>query len=252
MPEGQLRHGVHPNLLPPARQRPSWPTVLITPPPGNPQRRLAATPSQRSSAIAHPTRFGCAELDIRHVTLFVASVDNMHKRASAEVENLMRMIEDVVTKPLLRPDSPWQLHLAGRADVLPDSTRHALKLAEDGTRQRSGDFHVTVAIGYDGREEIVSAVRSLLEQEARAGATPGELAQRLTADALAVHLYTGGRPDPDLVIRTSGERRMSGFLLWQAAYSELYFCDVYWPGFRKIDFLRALRSYSARSRPLAA
>ncbi|MFG1953511.1 polyprenyl diphosphate synthase [Micromonospora sp. NPDC048830] len=159
----------------------------------------------------------CAELGIHHVTLFLASVDNMHKRASAEVENLMRMIEEVVTKPLLRPDSPWQLHLAGRADVLPDSTRHALKLAEDGTRERRGDFHVTVAIGYDGREEIVSAVRSLLEQEARAGATPGDLAQRLTADALATHLYTGGRPDPDLVIRTSGERRMSGFLLWQAS-----------------------------------
>lgn len=194
----------------------------------------------------------CAEMDIRHVTLFVASVDNVRKRASDEVENLMRMIEEVVAEPLLRPDSPWQLHLAGRADVLPDSTRHALKLAEDATGGRGGNFHLTVAIGYDGREEIVSAVRSLLEQEARADATLDDVAQRLTADAIAAHLYTGGQPDPDLVIRTSGERRMSGFLLWQAAYSELYFCDVYWPGFRKIDFLRALRSYSARSRRFGA
>ncbi|SCL23184.1 Undecaprenyl pyrophosphate synthetase [Micromonospora rhizosphaerae] len=194
----------------------------------------------------------CAEIGIRHVTLFVASVDNMRKRASDEVENLMRMIEQVVAEPLLGPANPWQLHLAGRADVLPDSTRHALKLAEDATAERGAGFHLTVAVGCDGREEIVSAVRSLLEQEAQAGATLDDVAQRLTADAIAAHLYTGGQPDPDLVIRTSGERRLSGFLLWQAAYSELYFCDVYWPGFRKIDFLRALRSYSARSRRIGA
>ena len=136
--------------------------------------------------------------------------------------------------------------------MLPDSTRHALKLAEDATRERATDFHLSVAIGYDGREEIVSAVRALLEDEARAGATLDDVAQRLTADAVAARLYTGGQPDPDLVIRTSGVRRMSGFLLWQAADSELYFCDVYWPGFRKIDFLRALRSYSARSRRFGA
>ncbi|MGC1215188.1 MAG: polyprenyl diphosphate synthase [Micromonospora sp.] len=200
----------------------------------------------------HEVLAWCAEMGIRHVTLFVASVDNMRKRGSDEVENLMQMIEEVVAEPLLRPANPWQLHLAGRADVLPDSTRHALKLAEDSTSERGGDFHLTVAVGYDGREEIVSAVRSLLEQEARAGATLDDAAQRLNAEAIAAHLYTGGQPDPDLVIRTSGERRMSGFLLWQAAYSELYFCDVYWPGFRKIDFLRALRSYAARSRRFGA
>ncbi|WP_307812832.1 polyprenyl diphosphate synthase [Micromonospora coerulea] len=194
----------------------------------------------------------CAEMGIRHVTLFLASVDNMRKRASDEVEHLMRMIEEVVAEPLLRPTNPWQLHLAGRADVLPDSTRHALKLAEDATRERGADCHLTVAIGYDGREEIVGAVRALLADEARAGAALDDVAQRLTADAIAARLYTGGQPDPDLVIRTSGERRMSGFLLWQAAYSELYFCDVYWPGFRKIDFMRALRSYAARGRRLGA
>ncbi|MFU8874381.1 polyprenyl diphosphate synthase [Micromonospora sp. SL4-19] len=200
----------------------------------------------------HEVLVWCAELDIRHVTLFVASVDNMRKRGSDEVENLMRMIEEVVAEPLLRPANPWQLHVAGRADLLPGSARHALKLAEEATSERGADFHLTVAVGYDGREEIVSAVRSLLEQEARAGATLGDVAQRLTAEAIAEHLYTGGQPDPDLVIRTSGERRMSGFLLWQAAYSELYFCDVYWPGFRKIDFLRALRSYAARNRRFGA
>lgn len=194
----------------------------------------------------------CAEAGIGHVTVFLASVDNMRKRSSDEVDHLMKMIETVVPERLSRPGSQWRLHLAGRLDVLPDSTRNELKLAEEATRDRDARLHLTVAIGYDGREEIVNAVRSLLEQEAQAGAALDDVAQRLTADRIAAHLYTVGQPDPDLVIRTSGERRMSGFLLWQAAYSELYFCDVYWPGFREIDFLRALRSYAARHRRLGA
>lgn len=190
----------------------------------------------------------CAEIGIRHITVFVASVDNVRKRASDEVDNLMGMIETVVADRLTRDGNIWQLHLAGRLEVLPDSTRHALKLAEEATRQRETGHHLTVAIGYDGREEIVNAVRSLLDDQARRGATLDDIAQRLTADQIAAHLYTSGQPDPDLVIRTSGERRVSGFLLWQAAHSELHFCDVYWPGFRKIDLLRALRSYAARKR----
>ncbi|MBV1856576.1 polyprenyl diphosphate synthase [Catellatospora tritici] len=194
----------------------------------------------------------CAEVGIEHVTVFVASVDNMRKRGSDEVDNLMAMMEDVIAHRLTRPDNRWRLHLAGRLDLLPDSTRNALKLAAEDTRARDARFHLTVAIGYDGREEIVDAVRSLLDERAAAGATLAEVAQSLTAEAIAAHLYTDGQPDPDLVIRTSGERRMSGFLLWQAAYSELYFCDVYWPGFREVDFLRALRSYAARSRRFGA
>jgi len=75
-----------------------------------------------------------------------------------------------------------------------------------------------------------------------------DVADNLTADDITAHLYTAGRPDPDLVIRTSGEQRLSNFLLWQSAYSELYFCEAYWPAFREIDFLRALRSYAARTR----
>jgi len=103
-----------------------------------------------------------------------------------------------------------------------------------------------------GRFDVVGGARSLLEEQGRAGHTIDDIAQQLTADQIATHLYTSGQPDPDLVIRTSGERRMSGFLLWQAAYSELHFTDVYWPGFRKIDFLRALRSYAARHRRIGA
>ena len=94
----------------------------------------------------------------------------------------------------------------------------------------------------------MDAVRSLLDHQANTGRTLADLAVRLTADDIAAHLYTSGAPDPDLVIRTSGEMRMSGFLLWQAAYAELYFCDVYWPAFRKIDFFRALRAYAGRHR----
>lgn len=194
----------------------------------------------------------CAGMAVPHVTVFLASADNMAKRGSGEVDHLMRMIEQVVARNLTRPDGVWRLHLAGRLDVLPDSTRHALKLAEEETRHSGATSHLTVAIGYDGREEIVDAIRSLLAEESRAGRDIAEVAERVTVERIAAHLYTSGRPDPDLIIRTSGERRMSGFLLWQAAYSELHFCDVYWPGFREVDFLRALRSYAARHRRFGA
>jgi short-chain Z-isoprenyl diphosphate synthase len=194
----------------------------------------------------------CAAAGITHVTIFVASTDNLRKRATAEMQTLMALIEDVVAERVTRRAGVWRLHLAGRLDVLPDATRDALKRAQDATNDTDAQFHLTIAIGYDGRQEIVDALRSLLDQEARAGTSIAALAERLTADDIAAHLYTSGQPDPDLIIRTSGERRMSGFLLWQAAHSELYFCDVYWPGFREVDFLRALRSYAGRSRRFGA
>ena len=186
----------------------------------------------------------CEETGIRDVTIFVASTDNVRKRGSAQVAYYMELIEQVIAARIAAPGNLWRLHVAGRLDDLPDTTRHALKLTEENTRDRDTGFHLTVAIGYDGREEIVDAVRSLLDQRSRQGVSIEELATSLTDDDIAAHLYTAGRPDPDLVIRTSGEQRMSGFLLWQAAESELHFCDVYWPGFRRVDFLRALRSYA--------
>jgi len=183
----------------------------------------------------------CAELGINNVTVFVCSRDNLLKRDSDEVDHLMRMVEEVIVGQRQRD---WQLHVAGRLDILPDSTRLALKRAEADTDQTGR--HLTVAIGYDGRDEIVDAVRSLLQNEAAQGVSPDELATRLSIEDISRHLYTVGRPDPDLVIRTSGERRLSGFLIWQAAHSELHFCDVYWPGFTKAHFRRALRSYAKR------
>jgi short-chain Z-isoprenyl diphosphate synthase len=188
----------------------------------------------------------CHDLGIRQVTVFVASTDNLAKRDTDEVAHLMELVEDVVAEQLARPSSPWRVHLAGRLDLLPDSTAHALKNAVEVTRERSTDAAVTIAIAYGGREEIVDAVRSLLHEEAQAGATARELAGRLTDADIAAHLYTAGRADPDLIIRTSGERRLSGFLIWQSTRAELHFCDSYWPGFRRIDLLRALRAYADR------
>ena len=189
----------------------------------------------------------CADAGITHVSIFVASIDNLSKRAPTEIDFLMRLAERVIPERLAAPGGRWQLHLAG-LDLLPDATARALKEAEEATRDRGTGSHVTLAIGYGGREEIASAVRSLLHEEAAAGTTPGQLARTLTGEDIAMHLYTCGQPDPDLVIRTSGEQRLSDFLLWQTAHSELYFCDVYWPGFRRVDLLRALRAYAARSR----
>jgi len=190
----------------------------------------------------------CESLGIQHVTVFVCSTENLERRGDGEVSFLMTLIEQVVTDKLARPDARWRLHIAGTLDILPDSTAHALKNAVDATREVATGAHVTLAIGYGGRQEVIAALRELMNERADAGETLADLAATLTVDDIARHLYTAGRPDPDLVIRTSGEQRMSNFLLWQSAYSELYFCDAYWPAFREIDFLRALRSYSARER----
>ena len=134
-----------------------------------------------------------------------------------------------------------------RVKVLEDSNGDGkadrFKVFADGLNIPTG-----IAVGYGGRQEVIDAFRSLLSEQAARGTTLAELAETITTDDIARHLYTAGQPDPDLVIRTSGEQRLSNFLLWQSAYSELYFCEAYWPAFREIDFLRALRSFAARQR----
>jgi short-chain Z-isoprenyl diphosphate synthase len=117
-----------------------------------------------------------------------------------------------------------------------------------GSDGRSSTLHVNVAVGYGGRQEIVDAVRGLLGKELANGASAEELADAVTVEGISENLYTSGQPDPDLVIRTSGEQRLSGFLLWQSAYSEMWFTEAHWPAFRRVDFLRALRDYSVRHR----
>jgi short-chain Z-isoprenyl diphosphate synthase len=190
----------------------------------------------------------CEAAGIRNVTVFICSTENLLHRDDAEVAYLMRVIEDVVAERLARPEARWKVHVAGMLDVLPDSTARALKHAVQETSDCATGAHVTLAIGYGGRQEIIDAVRDLLTEADAAGLAMAEVAAKLTADDIGAHLYTVGRPEPDLVIRTSGEQRLSNFLLWQSAYSELYFCEAYWPAFREIDFLRALRSYAARKR----
>lgn len=194
----------------------------------------------------------CEALGVRHVTVFVCSTENLRRRGDTEVAFLMEVIEQVVASHLARRDGRWRVSLAGSPDALPDSTAHALKEAVEATRDRAGGFRLTLAVGYGGRQEVVDAMRAWLHEQAAAGHTIDDAARRLTMDDIARHLYTAGQPDPDLVIRTSGEQRMSNFLLWQSAYAELYFCEAYWPAFREIDFLRALRSYSVRQRRYGA
>jgi short-chain Z-isoprenyl diphosphate synthase len=188
----------------------------------------------------------CDDAGIGHVTLYLLSTDNL-SRATGELDGLLRVIENLVGE-LAEEGNPWQLRTVGALDLLPAQTAAALKAAEEQTVGRTGGAQVNTAVGYGGRREIADAVRSLLHEHARSGGTIEELAEILDVDHIAEHLYTKGQPDPDLIIRTSGEQRLSGFLLWQSAYSEFYFCDANWPDFRHVDFLRALRSYVNRQR----
>lgn len=192
----------------------------------------------------------CDDVGIGHVTVWLLSTDNL-ARPAAEVAPLLQIIEDLVTE-LAADAQPWRLHVVGALDLLPAHHGTAIKAAQERTADRTGGASVNLAICYGGRREITDAVRSLLQEYARAGASLEEVAEVLDVDHIAQHLYTKGQPDPDLVIRTSGEQRLGGFLLWQSAYSEFYFCDVNWPGFRRVDFLRALRSYAHRQRRFGA
>jgi short-chain Z-isoprenyl diphosphate synthase len=139
----------------------------------------------------------------------------------------------------------------GALDLLPAGVAARLKAAEEATREVDG-LLVNVAVGYGGRREIADAVRALLQEHAGRGTTLEELAEVIDVEHIAQHLYTKGQPDPDLVIRTSGEQRLGGFLLWQSAQSEFYFCEAYWPDFRRVDFLRAVRAYAQRERRFGA
>ncbi|MCP1387745.1 isoprenyl transferase [Corynebacterium sp. TA-R-1] len=186
-----------------------------------------------------------AEMEVEVVTIYLLSTENL-QRTSEEVELLFAIISDVIDD-LATEDYSCRVRLVGHLDLLPPEVAERMRASADATTSKAG-LTVNIAVGYGGRQEIVDAVRSLIDCEAAAGTPAGQLAEKVTVDSIGEHLYTSGQPDPDLVIRTSGEQRLSGFLIWQAAYSEIWFTDTYWPAFRKIDFLRALRDYSQRSR----
>jgi short-chain Z-isoprenyl diphosphate synthase len=196
------------------------------------------------AANIEPLLGWCEELGIEVVTLWLLSTDNLN-RPAAELEPLLGIIEEAVAS--LADTRRWRIHPVGALDLLPAHTARRLKEAEEATRDVDG-LLVNVAVPYGGRREIADAVRSLLYEQAAKGTSLEELAAVIDVEHISEHLYTKGQPDPDLVIRTSGEQRLGGFLLWQSAKSEFYFCEALWPDFRRVDFLRAIRAYAERER----
>jgi len=195
----------------------------------------------------------CAELGIPAVTLWVFSTENL-TRDPEEVRGLLEVVEaklDAVARDPQIHRRRVRVRAVGKLELLPDSTLAAVRRAEQATAQYEGPV-LTFALAYGGRQEIADAVRGLLRDRAKQGAALEEIIESVTQEEIARYLYAADLPDPDLIIRTSGEVRLSGFLLWQSAYSEFYFCDVHWPGFRRIDFLRAIRSYQQRDRRFGA
>ena len=225
----------------------------------------------------------CAELGVPTVTLYMLSTDNMN-RSAEELDQLMEIIADTLDRLAeSRPNGgAVRVNPVGQPELLPEALALRLRaLSNDGDgpdpqaqasestsagvvstatgsirritgkagkAQEKPAIHVNVAVGYGGRQEIVDAVKDLLRDAQARGATLEDIAEELTPGSISSWLYTRGQPDPDLIIRTSGEQRLSGFLMWQSVYSEFYFCEALWPDFRRVDFIRALRDYGQRQR----
>ena len=187
-----------------------------------------------------------AELSIPSITAWVLSTENLGRPAE-QIEPYYDTLTEMFGRlPGHAARLGFGLNVIGSLDLLPArlvaSAKRAVEAAGQGPRQ------LTIAMGYGGRQEIVDACRDLVEDLAGRGIPAGELGGHVDAQGIAAHLYEPDRPDADLIIRTSGESRLSGFLLWQAAYAEYAFVDVYWPAFRRVDFIRALRDYAAADR----
>jgi short-chain Z-isoprenyl diphosphate synthase len=199
-----------------------------------------------AAKIAEMLRW-CQEAGVEMATVYLLSTENL-RRDPTELASLIDIITDVVEE-ICAPSNHWSVRTVGDLELLGQDSARRLRDAVDGTVETaSGAFHVNVAVGYGGRQEIADAVRGLLSKQLANGATAEHLIESVTVDAISENLYTSGQPDPDLVIRTSGEQRLSGFLLWQSAYSEMWFTEAHWPAFRRVDFLRALRDYTLRDR----
>lgn len=191
----------------------------------------------------------CLDLDVRHVTLYVFSTENFG-RSNAEVEGLLDLFVRESARLLQEPrmkSGHVRVKIIGQRERLPERVVAASEALELSTAGHDGML-LTIALAYSGREEITDAVKGLLAAAAAEGRSIESVAAGLKSTEIEHYLYTEGTPDPDFIIRTSGEQRLSGFLIWQAAYSEFHFCDVMWPAFRRIDFLRAVRMYQCRNR----
>ena len=184
-------------------------------------------------------------------SLWAVSTDNLSRRSAAELLGILAAIEAKVAALAGDPrihQRRVRVKAAGRLEMLPASTVAAIRAAEEATAGYDDGLALTIAVAYGGHDEITDAVRALLREAADEGKPLADAIEAVTPAAIARHLYMAELPDPDLIIRRSGENRLSGFLLWQSAYSELYFTDVNWPAFRKIDFLRAVRAFQQRKR----
>ena len=190
----------------------------------------------------------CDELGIKVVTLYMLSTDNMN-RPPEELEQLVDIIGTTLERLAdgLENGHRVRVQAVGAPDLLPEGLAQTLAELQARTADAEG-VHVNVAVGYGGRREIVDAVKELLREADAVGRSAADVAAELTDEQISGRLYTRGQPDPDLVIRTSGEQRLSGFLMWQSAYSEFYFCEALWPDFRRVDFVRALRDFASRQR----
>jgi short-chain Z-isoprenyl diphosphate synthase len=191
----------------------------------------------------------CAELAIPTVTLWVLSTDNF-RRPPAEVSGILGAIAnklDALSRDPAIHRRRVRVRAIGCLEMLPQPVLQAIANAEAATAGYDG-MDLNIAVAYGGRQEISDAVRGLLTGMAASGGNLAEAIAVVSPETIAGHLYTAGLPDPDLIIRTSGEVRLSGFLLWQSAHAEFYFTDVHWPAFRRIDFLRAIRAYQQRQR----
>lgn len=191
----------------------------------------------------------CENFGIGVVTLYLLSADNLSGRDSAELDELFTIIADLATELATHPT--WRVQHVGSCDGLPNHLQDALRDAETESAGRDG-LHINLAVGYGGRSEISEAVRQLIEAHRASGGTLDTLAEAIRPETIGEHLWTRGQPDPDLVIRTSGEQRLSDFMIWQSAHSEFYFVEALYPDLREVDFLRAMRDYSRRSRRFGA
>jgi tritrans,polycis-undecaprenyl-diphosphate synthase [geranylgeranyl-diphosphate specific] len=187
----------------------------------------------------------CLEIGIRILTVYALSTENL-ARPKEELEGLMdlfdRSLRDIATDERVHRHG-IRVRVFGNRGLLPPRLQEAIDIAERATERYSA-YRYNVALGYGGRDEIVDAIR-VLAREVRAGKLDPE---SIDSETVSRHLYTADLPDPDLIFRTSGEERISNFLLWQSAYSELYFSDVLWPGLTRLEFLRAIRSFQVRRR----
>jgi short-chain Z-isoprenyl diphosphate synthase len=191
----------------------------------------------------------CADLRIGEVTVWALSNENL-ARSQGELSALHEVLADklaALSERAHKHAPRMRIRVFGRRGALPEKLSETIQTVEAETADHEG-LTLNVALGYSGRDELVDATRALVRSLATRGIPPDEMADHVTSEALASHLYTAEHSDPDLIIRTSGEMRLSGFLPWQSTHSEFYFTDVYWPAFRELDFLRAVRTFQQRER----